>query len=746
MNNNNFKALNDYIAYFEKGNIKKEELLQVTSHIYSDIATFFEKEAKIIGEQKFLKLTSIVICNAAYFLNLHGQYDRVFRGYDRELINGELEKFPPPYTLYPNLIVNKIIAAYYLDKELGFSYITNIFKCLSPINFKNRFLMNEKSPFSFRTDFISFFHIILEFNEQCPDEELKSQLVDCLVEIILSCSIEINGELHPMYKEFYQLFDVLLEHLDKSDFRLYFVKTFKTMVNRNHNFEEEFKERRFGHFIRTLTQELYYEDKDSIDHYIKLYIDVLLDNFLEDFFRLYGYSLTTWKKSLLSEHFLSAPNKEKNFMVFMYYLAIEKRSQSLAGDGNYTLALKLVFKTYNNLVKMIFENKSTNEEFRKNNVQLHAYVALILLKIKASRTMNRKTKKSHLKEAYNFFSNIKCNDELTPFLVDICEFTLEYKEISNEVFNCLSPIAQSILEDLVDTLQQIKEPLKQIVTGPAYIKQLEKKMLQFNNSNDRKSLNKEVADIYFNELSRLQRGILIKVFKTLQLKDRSTIKELLESNLFNLKEEFLLSNLKKLHSYGLLTLEEDVVIEITPKIAEIISKYLERKVETKVITATEGNIYKPIFYHPSEMRLYRVLCEIYPQTMVFPNTSLQTVIDYDKLKELVDADTFSYYLKAHVDFIIIDTVTYLPLIAFEKDSNYNDSPESQERAKMKDEIFSKSGIPLVRLRFTKANDFDQLKREILSETKGLLLEHTGKEDSFSKTFVESIDHSKFYVE
>ena len=46
--------------------------------------------------------------------------------------------------------------------------------------------------------------------------------------------------------------------------------------------------------------------------------------------------------------------------------------------------------------------------------------------------------------------------------------------------------------------------------------------------------------------------------------------------------------------------------------------------------------------------------------------SLQTIFSFDKLKELLDEDTFTYYLRTHVDFVVVNTTNYLPIIAFEK--------------------------------------------------------------------------------
>lgn len=99
-------------------------------------------------------------------------------------------------------------------------------------------------------------------------------------------------------------------------------------------------------------------------------------------------------------------------------------------------------------------------------------------------------------------------------------------------------------------------------------------------------------------------------------------------------------------------------------------------------------MYRPIFYHESEINLYRVLLELFPQHFVFPNMDLKTIIEVEKIRDYISADYLDYLFKAHVDFAIIDTTSYLPILTFEKDSEYQDR-EPQKSNAIKKIQFSK---------------------------------------------------------
>jgi hypothetical protein len=101
---------------------------------------------------------------------------------------------------------------------------------------------------------------------------------------------------------------------------------------------------------------------------------------------------------------------------------------------------------------------------------------------------------------------------------------------------------------------------------------------------------------------------------------------------------------------------------------------------------------------------------------------LKTIIDVEKIKKYLDSDILDYFFKAHVDFAIIDTTTYFPIISYEKDSEYQDREPQKTNAIKKNTIFQTSGLPLIRLRYNSAMDYERLKEEIKQATKDFLLD------------------------
>ena len=72
------------------------------------------------------------------------------------------------------------------------------------------------------------------------------------------------------------------------------------------------------------------------------------------------------------------------------------------------------------------------------------------------------------------------------------------------------------------------------------------------------------------------------------------------------------------------------------------------------------------------------------------------------MRELLDAETFRYFLMSQVDFCVTSTASYLPIIAFEVDSPYHDRPEQQDRDRKKNENFSGRGSAVAAASSTRA--------------------------------------------
>lgn len=247
-----------------------------------------------------------------------------------------------------------------------------------------------------------------------------------------------------------------------------------------------------------------------------------------------------------------------------------------------------------------------------------------------------------------------------------------------------------------------------------------------------------LKETYFKKINKYHRSLLFTIYK-LQPKQSISLEELVQASKQN--ESFVRSNLSKLVQLGLLKENEIGAYSIEPVIEELIADYIDPKLERQIIKVDNSILYRPIFFHESEITMYKVLIELFPQHFVFPNISLKTIFEVEKIREFITNEQLNYLFMAHVDFAIISTSMYTPIIAFEKDSAYHDNMTSINRDEWKNLIFKLGGIPLIRIRFNNNMSAETLKHQIREATKELILEL--KQDDTNNRFINEIDIKKF---
>jgi tetratricopeptide (TPR) repeat protein len=159
---------------------------------------------------------------------------------------------------------------------------------------------------------------------------------------------------------------------------------------------------------------------------------------------------------------------------------------------------------------------------------------------------------------------------------------------------------------------------------------------------------------------------------------------------------------RRLVSLGMVVETEDGH-EINPELHELIRRELSHSVAARIVRSSDETAVKPIFNSTNEYRVYSTLTEVFPNHLVFPNMALQSIFSYEKMKELLQGesgDAFGYFLRASVDFCIVSSTSYMPLLALEVDSYWHDSPEQTRRDLLKDRMFELGGggLALIRLR------------------------------------------------
>lgn len=167
--------------------------------------------------------------------------------------------------------------------------------------------------------------------------------------------------------------------------------------------------------------------------------------------------------------------------------------------------------------------------------------------------------------------------------------------------------------------------------------------------------------------------------------------------LVDMPERVLMGHWSKLFEQGMVIEGEDRP-RVNPYILDLVKRESAHAVVTRIAYTSAEMMTKPIFNSQLEYKIYRILLELFPNQLVFPNMALQAIFPYARMQAVLSKEVFGYYLMASVDFCVTLTSTYLPLVAFEVDSDYHDSQKQKARDERKDQIFTAGGIALIHLR------------------------------------------------
>lgn len=136
---------------------------------------------------------------------------------------------------------------------------------------------------------------------------------------------------------------------------------------------------------------------------------------------------------------------------------------------------------------------------------------------------------------------------------------------------------------------------------------------------------------------------------------------------------------------------------VNSHIQPLLEREAQHEVVGRIVRAQGTSAVKQVFNSQREFLIYQVMVQLCPNHLVFPNSSLQSIMSYDRIKELVSDDDFGYYLRASVDLVLISSTTYLPWLAIEVDSVWHDTERQQKNDGKKDRLFAAAGVPFMRL-------------------------------------------------
>lgn len=184
------------------------------------------------------------------------------------------------------------------------------------------------------------------------------------------------------------------------------------------------------------------------------------------------------------------------------------------------------------------------------------------------------------------------------------------------------------------------------------------------------------------------------------------------------------TELARAYDYALYFPEIEICKQTIEKFNERQPKFVKHSQETELIVTENKNISEidsstGIFKSIQEYHFYKAIRDVFQMFLVFPNVALSAVIDFDKIKDELTNQEKTYFFKALVDCVVIDTEdNYKPKKFIELDSPYHDTEVQKEKDRMKDKIMAVAGQKLIRVRRVTykedEKDFVKLIRETLT--------------------------------
>lgn len=218
------------------------------------------------------------------------------------------------------------------------------------------------------------------------------------------------------------------------------------------------------------------------------------------------------------------------------------------------------------------------------------------------------------------------------------------------------------------------------------------------------------------------------------------------SKVSGIDEKYIPGHWRKLIELGMIV-DSNEGYSINEHVADLVKRERLHSIVTRIIHADSTVAFKPIFNSRLEYLIYNLLIGLFPNHLVFPNMSLQSIFTYDRMKDILEKpDDFRYYLMSHVDFCITSTSNYLPIIAFELDSRFHDSSDQLERDDKKDRIFQLGGVPLLRLRALGRPTEQVMRQQIIESVRLLGEELTTTNQKFNAYISQEIDYGRFGIQ
>lgn len=188
-----------------------------------------------------------------------------------------------------------------------------------------------------------------------------------------------------------------------------------------------------------------------------------------------------------------------------------------------------------------------------------------------------------------------------------------------------------------------------------------------------------------------------------------------------MNREWTYKHYDRLVELGMLSVSEGH-FRVNPYIRPLVEKEAQHSVVGKIVRSNGTSAVKQVFNSNKEFTVYQAVVQLCPNHLVFPNCSLQSIMSFERMKELVEQDDFGYYLRASVDIVVVSSTTYLPMLAIEVDSAWHDTERQQKNDDKKDRLFAVAGIPFMRLRAMGSPSEDMVRSQVAEHVNDLVRE------------------------
>jgi hypothetical protein len=164
---------------------------------------------------------------------------------------------------------------------------------------------------------------------------------------------------------------------------------------------------------------------------------------------------------------------------------------------------------------------------------------------------------------------------------------------------------------------------------------------------------------------------------------------------------------------------EKVIIDYEksiPKAVEHTQEAVISVTESREVSNVDYTI--SLFKSRQEVEFFYALKRTYDSYQIYPNVAISCLLSWQLIKESLTSSERDYYFKGIIDFVVFDQADgFKPIHFFELDSIYHDLEERKAKDVLKDSIFSKAGVKIIRIRkhdkTISEQDFIKLIRELM---------------------------------